>query len=82
MGDLPGGRPIHLSEQQYLRLKELFCEMATKGSFDANDALFEAINAGITINVGDVATALQDLTDLEDLLCDDSGNGPHRYRLP
>ena len=44
---------------------DLFVGMARAGEFDANDALFAAMQAGLTSNAGDVAAAA--LTDLSEL---------------
>jgi hypothetical protein len=52
------------SESDFERLKAAIVEVAGDGPFDANDVLFPIVQAGVTNNAGDVATALGDLVDL------------------
>jgi len=52
------------SEEDFDRLKAAIAAIAEDGPFDANDVLAPVVQAGITNNAGDVATALGDLADL------------------
>lgn len=52
------------TEDDFERLKAAIREIAEGGPFGANDVLFPVVQAGITNNAGDVATALGDLADL------------------
>ncbi|MGC1852277.1 MAG: hypothetical protein WA687_07550 [Solirubrobacterales bacterium] len=67
------------SEGDFERLKAAIKEIAEGGPFDANDALFPVVQAGITNNAGDVATALGDLADLGYLR--PLGGDPPRWEL-
>ena len=52
------------SGDDFERLKTAIVAVAGDDSFDANDVLFPLVQAGVTNNAGDVATALGDLVDL------------------
>lgn len=66
-------------EDDFERLKAAIREIAAGGSFDANDVLSPVVQAGITNNAGDVATALGDLADLGYLK--PLGGDPPRWEL-
>jgi hypothetical protein len=68
------------SEDDFDKLKAAIEKIGQTGSFDANDVLFTVLQAGITDNAGDVATALDDLADLGYLRSLD-GNPP-RWERP
>lgn len=67
------------SEHDFERLKAAIRKIAKRGPFDANDVLLPVIQAGITKNAGDVATALGDLADLGYLKS--VGGDPPRWEL-
>jgi hypothetical protein len=66
-------------EDDFKRLKAAIREIAADGPFDANDVLFPIVQAGVTNNAGDVATALGDLADLGYLKS--LGGDPSRWEL-
>jgi hypothetical protein len=67
------------SEDDFDRLKAAIGEIAKSGPFNANDVLFPVLQAGVTNNAGDVATALGDLADLGYLKA--LGGDPPRWEL-
>lgn len=67
------------SEQDFDRLKAAIQKFGQGGPFDASDVLFPLVEAGITNNAGDVATALGDLADLGYLKS--LGGNPPRWEL-
>lgn len=75
---MPRYRP-GFSDDDYARLKAAMRQAGQGGPFTADDALWQALEAGITNNAGDVSTIFGDLTDLGYLRRLDSD--PPRWEL-
>ena len=67
------------SDEDYLRLRDAIVRFAGYGSFSANEALFPLAKSGITNNPDEIASMLQDLTDLQVLV--ELGGEPPRWEL-
>jgi hypothetical protein len=73
--------PPDFTGAEYDRLKGRVLQFAELGPFDASDALHAVACAGVACNRDEVATMLEDLTDLGYLRVLVSRTGPYRFEL-
>jgi hypothetical protein len=73
--------PPDFTDAHYDELKHRVLELARLGPFDATDALHQLAQLGTAANRAEIATMLEDLTDLGYLRVLVSGQGPYRFEL-